>query len=214
MVEIAQDFLFFVNLVAVFLITLSCLKIAYRWKKRKSLSTNFFSLGFSYSLVFIFLSYWNYTQSLFALIVGTILLFAWVLLLSVGSFAIVFPRKSLLNYTHLIYVLVPFITLITRSIKLTFIAILDLSGFIILFTFTKLMLFGKKPIKIASVFGFVAGLASVFYSLIVLIGMNIPIYSSLLIDVFLAISFGGFWYVSNNSPDNFLNKSISQENGS
>jgi len=205
MIEIAHDFLFFVNLVAVFLITLSCFKIAYRWKKRNLLSFNFYSLGMSYSLVFIFLSYWNYTYNLFALIVGTILFLVWSLLLSVGTFIIISPKKSPLDYAALMYVLMPFVYLFTRNIKLTFISILDLTGFIVLFTFIKLMFFGKRPIRIASTFGFVAGLVNIFYTFVVLIGLNIPIYSSMLTNVFLAISFCGFWYNSKNSPDKFFN---------
>jgi len=204
MIEITHDFLFFVDLVAVFLITLSCLKIAYRWKKIELLFINFFSLGITYSLVFIFLSYWNYTHSLFVLIVGNILFFVWVMLFSVGTFILVFPKKSPFDYVPSIYILIPFIYLFTRSIEITFNRTLSLSSFIMLLTFIKLLLFGKKSMKIASIFGFMASLVSIFYSFAVLIEVNIIMYSFIL-NIFLAISFIGFWYISKNRPDHFLN---------
>jgi hypothetical protein len=210
MIEITHDFLFFVDLVVVFLITLSCLKIAYRWKKIELLFINFFSLGITYSLVFIFLTLWDYTHSLFYLIVGNILFFVWVILFSIGTFILVFPKKSPFDYAPSIYILIPFIYLFTRSIEITFNRTLSLSGFIMLLTFIKLLLFGKKPIKIASIFGFMAGLVSVFYTFVVLIGLNIPMYSFIL-NIFLAISFIGFWYISKNRPDDFLNNYKIQE---
>jgi len=81
---------------------------------------------------------------------------------------------------------------------------MDLTGLILLLTFTKIILFGRKPIKIASVFGFLAGLISIFYTLAVLLNMDIPMYSSLVINILLSISLGGFWYISRKKPDYFF----------
>jgi hypothetical protein len=199
-----HNFLFFTNIIAVFLISVSCFKIAYRWKKIKSLSTNFYSLGIFYFLIFIFISYWNYTHVLFSLIVGSILLLVWGLLFFAGTFVIFPTKKSPFDYAFLIYILLPFIYLFTKSIELTFVSITALTSFIILFTFIKILFLGKRPLKIASLFGVIAGLVSIFHAFVFLIELNIPMYSLLLINVFLAISFGGLSYISKNNPNDFL----------
>lgn len=205
MIEIIHDFLFFVDIIAVLLITLSCFKIAYRWKKTKLISINFFSLGITYPLVFIFLSYWKYTHSLFTLIFGNVLFFIWVILFSVGAFIIIFPKKSPLDYAPLIYVLIPFIYVFTRSTELTFIETIGLSNFILILTFIKLIFFGKKIMKIYSIFGLLSGLVGTISTFAILIELNIPAYTYLLTHIFLAIPFISFWYISENKPDHFLN---------
>ncbi len=201
---VTHNFLFFVNIIAVFLISVSCFKIAYRWKKIKPLSTNFYSLGISYFLIFIFISYWNYTHVLFSLIVGSILLLVWGLLFFAGTFIIFHRKKSFFDYVFLIYILLPFVYLFTKNIELTFVSITALTSFIILFTFIKILFLGKRSIRIVSIFGFMAGLVSIFHAFVFLSELNIPIYSSLLINVLLAISFGGFYHISKNNPNDFL----------
>jgi hypothetical protein len=132
------------------------------------------------------------------------------MLFSIGTFIMLFPKKSPFDYAPLIYILIPFIYLFTESVEITFRRTLSLSGFIIMLTFIKLLLFGKKTIKIASIFGFMAGIASIIYTFTVLIQLNFPS-PSFLLDVFLAISFIGFWYISKNKPEHFLNNYKTQE---
>jgi len=204
MTLINYDFLFFVNFVSVFLITVSCLKISYRWYKRKLLAFNFITLGIVYPMIFIFLSYWNYTNSLFLFVIGTTLLCMWTVILSIATFLINPSKKTWLNYAPLIYIIVPFIYFYSEDIKLTLIQILDLTGFIVFFAFLKVIIFGKKIIKFAGIFGLVSGLVSIFYTFAVLMQLNMPVYSSLFINVFMSLSFISFWYISTKSPDHFF----------
>ena len=195
---------FYASLATTLLISLSCFKIVYIWKKRKLLFINFFSLGITYPLVFIFLSLWYYTHSLFALIVGNILLFVWITLFSLGTFILLFPKKSPLDYASLIFILIPFIYLFTRNIETTFIRALDLSYLILALTFIKLILFGKKPIKIASAFGVMIVLIRIIYAFPVLIELSTFSYIWFF-NVFLTIPFVSFWIISEKRPDCFLN---------
>ena len=201
---ITLDFLFFLNLVSVFLISVSCFKIAYKWKNRKRLSMDFYILGTFYIFVFFFMSYWNYTNDLFMLVNSTIFLILWTMMLSRALSKIIPSKKAWLNYIILIYALIPFIHFLTESIEITFINIFTLSGSIIFFIFLNLMISGKNPIKIASMFGVFGGLLSVFYTFSVLLHMKFVMLSSLLLNVFLSISFISFWYISSKHPEYFL----------
>jgi len=209
MIEINHNFFFFANLVITTLIFISCFKIAYIWKKRKLLSTNFFLLGMTYSFVFFSLVLWSYTHSLFALTVGNILLFIWTISFSIGTFILLFPKKSPLAYAPLIYTLIPLIYLYTRDIEMTFIMSLDLSGVIIMSNFIRLLFFGKKLIKIASIPGTMMLLVRIIYAFSLSTELNNSIYASpiymLMLNIFLAVSFISFWHISKNKPEHFFN---------
>ena len=216
MIEINHELFFFANIVVTLLICLSCFKIAYIWKKRKLLFINFFSLGMTYSLVFIFLALWAQTHSLFTLITGNVLLFAWIMLFSVGTFIMIFPKKSPFDYAPLIYILIPFIYLFTRSVEMTFILALDLSGTILILNFIKLILFGNKLIKIASTFGIMMLLVRIVYDFTVSIQLNTPIYAvpiyTFILNILLASFFVSFLYISKNKPYYFLKSYELQRN--
>jgi hypothetical protein len=132
------------------------------------------------------------------------LLFIWVILFSIGTFILLFPKKSPLDYAPLIYILIPFIYLFTRSVETTFIKTLDLSSLIITFTFIKLIFFGKKLVKVASTFGIIAGLITIIYIFTVFAELDARVYT-LLFNAFLAVPFIGFLYISKNKPEQFLN---------
>jgi len=203
MIEIIPDIFFFLNLVTALLISISCLNIAYIWKKRKIVFINFLSLGITYSLVYIFLSFWYYTHVLFTFIVGNILLFTWVILFTLGTFTIIFPKKTPLDYLPLIYLLIPFILLYTGSIETTLRYSLNLSGIILILTFIKLILFGTKSVKIVGTSGILVALIQIIYVFSVFFKISTDLFI-FLFNVFLAVPFLGFWYISKKKPDRFF----------
>jgi len=204
MIEINQEFFLFANIVTVLLISLSCFKIAFIWKKRKLLFINFLTLGGTYFLVYIFLSFWFSTNSLFALTIGSIMLSVWTILFSVGTFIILFPKKSFLDYAPLIFILIPFFYFFTRSIESTLIKLLDISALILTLIFIKLIIFGKKPIKIAGSIGILSTIIVIIYVFGFLVKLSTSVYV-LFFNIFLTIFFISLWHIFEKKSKYVLN---------